>query len=54
MIFFGSGKCPLCGAFGQEIEENIFYCDNCQIPFSEFGLPMDKEYEELEDVVFWN
>jgi len=52
-IAFENGKCPICGSAGKKIDEGIFFCYNCDIPFNEFCVPDFCEPTYFEDF-YWN
>lgn len=50
-VFFGKGKCPLCGNIGMK-NKDVWVCERCFIVFDEFGLVEFNEFPEYTDL--WN
>ena len=49
-----SERCPVCGTHGRlwNKKPEVWQCPNCASIFSQFGMILESEKEELED--FWN
>lgn len=53
LVNFGSGKCPLCGDFGKELEKKkLFHCRKCNIRFDQFWIMTSSELREASK--YWN
>ncbi len=50
-VKFGKGRCPICGDVGVKKQKDVYFCQECEITFSEFGffgeLPEKKRRLEL-------
>ena len=48
-VYFGAGKCPVCGNFGKTVKSDVFHCSSCDILFNEFSIAgFMEEPEERE------
>ena len=53
MMIVEDGKCPLCGNFGNEVDEKIFHCKECSIAYNEFYISFPKKMKPIGEKV-WN
>ncbi len=47
-VNFGTGKCPMCGNFGEAVEKEIFHCGRCMVSFNRFSITTAKKLEDYE------
>lgn len=52
-VFFGEGKCPLCGDSGKKMPAETYHCGRCAVAFNEFYISVMGETKPPENK-FWN